>query len=243
MKMLTGGVRSSARLRARSCSAASLASAHDIVGSKPAKAACLITSSHKALDRRTSKKFKYDKGHLVKAELQKPVPPRGGALPKVAPEAPQEKELEEGRAVLPAGETAAPPHPEAVAPAHSPGQAESDTHSTKTEESLATQELSAGAATVAAESCGGSDREAGAVRAQLLEMDDSVLLDEDSNQPMPVSRFFGNVDLMQDLPPASSSCLSMSRREFRKMHFRAKDDEDEDEAEAEAEADGQGPQQ
>ncbi|KAF6107729.1 hypothetical protein HJG60_001748 [Phyllostomus discolor] len=46
---------------------------------------------------------------------------------------------------------------------------------------------------------------------------------------MPVSRFFGNVELMQDLPPATSSCPSVSRREFRKMHFRAKEDEDEDE--------------
>jgi len=61
-----------------------------------------------------------------------------------------------------------------------------------------------------------------------LQTDDSVFLDEDSNQPMPVGRFFGNVELMQDLPPASSSCPSMSRREFRKMHFRAKDDEDDD---------------
>ncbi|KAB0336749.1 hypothetical protein E2I00_012781, partial [Balaenoptera physalus] len=93
-----------------------------------------------------------------------------------------------------------------------------------------------------------------------LQMDNSVLLDDDSNQPMPVSRFFGNVELMQvrpaasplgrqppadrtpahvpsshvcslpskDLPPASSSCPSMSRREFRKMHFRAKDDDDDD---------------
>lgn len=32
----------------------------------------------------------------------------------------------------------------------------------------------------------------------------------------------------QDLPPATSSCPSVSRREFRKMHFRAKEDEDED---------------
>lgn len=35
----------------------------------------------------------------------------------------------------------------------------------------------------------------------------------------------------QDLPPASLSCPSMSRREFRKMHFRAKDDEEDDDAE------------
>lgn len=44
------------------------------------------SSSHKATDRRTSKKFKYDKGHLVKAELQKLDPKSDiSSLPKVAP--------------------------------------------------------------------------------------------------------------------------------------------------------------
>ena len=33
-----------------------------------------------------------------------------------------------------------------------------------------------------------------------LLMDGSALLDDDSNQPMPVSRFFGNVELMQVRP-------------------------------------------
>ncbi|XP_012888304.1 PREDICTED: UPF0688 protein C1orf174 homolog isoform X2 [Dipodomys ordii] len=166
-RKLTGGVRSSARLRARSCSAASLASAQDVVGSNSAKTACLQ---------------------------------------------------------------------EAAAPVHSPSPAASDTHSTKTEDSLATREPSPGAGT-AAEACGGAGRQARSApeveeaRAPLLQMDNSAFQDEDSNQPMPVSRFFGNVELMQDLPPASSACPSMSRREFRKMHFRAKDDEDEDEVE------------
>ena len=39
-----------------------------------------------------------------------------------------------------------------------------------------------------------------------LLLDSSALLDDDSNQPMPVSRFFGNVELMQVRPvllPAS----------------------------------------
>ncbi|XP_069893286.1 UPF0688 protein C1orf174 homolog isoform X2 [Dipodomys merriami] len=235
-RKLTGGVRSSARLRARSCSAASLASAQDVVGSNSAKTACLITSSHKALDRRTSKKFKYDKGHLVKAKLQKLVPKRDGTLPKGAPKAPQESECAEGGVVLPTGETAVLPQQEAAAPVHSPSPAASDTHSIKTEDSLATREPSPGAGT-AAEACGGAGRQAPSApeveeaRAPLLQMDNSAFQDEDSNQPMPVSRFFGNVELMQDLPPASSACPSMSRREFRKMHFRAKDDEDEDEVE------------
>ncbi|KAK1340563.1 hypothetical protein QTO34_019134 [Cnephaeus nilssonii] len=58
-------------------------------------------------------------------------------------------------------------------------------------------------------------------------MDGSALMDDDSNQPMPVSRFFGNVELMQRLRPVPP----VSRREFRKMHFRAKDDDDEEDAE------------
>ncbi|XP_056397638.1 UPF0688 protein C1orf174 homolog isoform X2 [Hyla sarda] len=61
--------------------------------------------------------------------------------------------------------------------------------------------------------------------------DNSPFLDEDSNQPMPLGRFFENADLMQDFPPVATSCASMSRRELRNLHFRAKEeDEEEDEA-------------
>ena len=66
----------------------------------------------------------------------------------------------------------------------------------------------------------------------MLQMDSSVFLDDDSNQPMPVSCFFGNAELMQDLPPASSSCPSMSIQEVRKMPFRAKDAEDDAEGQS-----------
>lgn len=76
---------------------------------------------------------------------------------------------------------------------------------------------------------GGESDSSSAAGGSVLQMDGSALLDDDSNQPMPVSRFFGNVELMQDLPPASSSYPSVSRREFRKMHFRAKDDDDDEE--------------
>ena len=44
-----------------------------------------------------------------------------------------------------------------------------------------------------------------------LQMDNSILLDDDSNQPMPVSRFFGNVELMQ-VRPAASPLRSEERR-------------------------------
>lgn len=55
------------------------------------------------------------------------------------------------------------------------------------------------------ESDGGGPTQDGAVLdaergTPALQLDTSVLLDDDSNQPMPVSRFFGNVELMQVRP-------------------------------------------
>ncbi|XP_075695604.1 UPF0688 protein C1orf174 homolog [Rhinoderma darwinii] len=61
--------------------------------------------------------------------------------------------------------------------------------------------------------------------------DNSPFFDEDSNQPMPLGRFFENADLMQDFPPVATSCASMSRRELRNLHFRAKEEDDEEEDE------------
>ncbi|XP_027241834.1 UPF0688 protein C1orf174 homolog isoform X1 [Cricetulus griseus] len=226
---LTGGVRSSARLRARRYSSASSAPAEDIASSTSAKTACLA-SSQKTTDKRTSKKFKYDKGHLVKAELQKADPKRDiSSLSKVAPVAPCENEFAEDSAKT------AVPVPEREEPPQGCSQAVSEEPSAKTEDCLPTAEPSSAAAAQEPDESSARQAEPAPrteeVRAPVLQMDSSVFLDDDSNQPMPVSRFFGNVELMQDLPPASSSCPSMSRREFRKMHFRAKEDEEEDDAE------------
>ncbi|XP_069803133.1 UPF0688 protein C1orf174 homolog [Dendropsophus ebraccatus] len=58
--------------------------------------------------------------------------------------------------------------------------------------------------------------------------DNSPFFDEDSNQPMPLGRFFENADLMQDFPPVATSCASMSRRELRNLHFRAKEEDEEE---------------
>ncbi|GAB1289306.1 UPF0688 protein C1orf174 homolog [Apodemus speciosus] len=222
-RKLTGGVRSSARLRARSCSAVSLASARAVTSSS-AKTTCLASSSHKATDRRTSKKFKSDKGHLVKAELRKLGPKSDiSSLPKVVPVAPCEDKCAEDSA-----EAAVPALESRVPPQGCP-KPESEEPSAKAENGLSSEPSSVAAAQEPDDS---SARQAEPVprteevRASVLQMDSSVFLDDDSNQPMPVSRFFGNVELMQDLPPAASSCPSMSRREFRNMHFRAKDDED-----------------
>ncbi|XP_061457076.1 UPF0688 protein C1orf174 homolog isoform X2 [Rhineura floridana] len=62
-----------------------------------------------------------------------------------------------------------------------------------------------------------------------VELDNSVFLNEDSNQPLPVDRFFGSVAFMQDLPAAPLSRPTASRREFRKGHFIAKEDDEEEE--------------
>ncbi|XP_058017162.1 UPF0688 protein C1orf174 homolog [Ahaetulla prasina] len=62
---------------------------------------------------------------------------------------------------------------------------------------------------------------------QTSEPDNSIFLNEDSNQPLPMDRFFGSVAFTQDLPPASFSRTNTSRREFRRMHFIAKEEDEE----------------
>ncbi|KAM6241119.1 UPF0688 protein C1orf174 homolog [Porphyrio hochstetteri] len=59
--------------------------------------------------------------------------------------------------------------------------------------------------------------------------DNSAFLDEDSNQPMPVDWFFGDCKFIQDLPAVVLPSTTISRREFRKLHFIAKEEEEEEE--------------
>ncbi|NWS43795.1 CA174 protein, partial [Probosciger aterrimus] len=61
-----------------------------------------------------------------------------------------------------------------------------------------------------------------------MRLDSSAFLDEDSNQPMPMDRFFGDVEFLQDLPAVALPSTTMSRREFRKLHFIAKEEEEEE---------------
>ncbi|XP_030319473.1 UPF0688 protein C1orf174 homolog [Calypte anna] len=75
----------------------------------------------------------------------------------------------------------------------------------------------------------GSSSEDGDLPEKPTERDNSTFLDEDSNQPMPVARFFGDVELLRDLPAAALPSTAMSRREFRKLHFIAKEEEEEEE--------------
>lgn len=147
----------------------------------------------------------------MKSELQTPAPNGDGASLPAVPGAPPDSALA-GDSALPAG---------------SSGR---EACTTQTADALHRPPHGAAPRSEDAQgwSAAQAEPETEAGRAPVLQMDSSALLDDDSNQPMPVSRFFGNVELMQDLPPASSSCPSMSRREFRKLHFRAKDDEEED---------------
>ncbi|KAF6344116.1 hypothetical protein mRhiFer1_001786 [Rhinolophus ferrumequinum] len=234
-RKLTGGVRASARLRARTC-AASSASVQEVSTATSARTVCQTSSSHKAADRRISKKFKYDKGHLVKSELQKRVPKADSAALSEAPPETSCKneplEFAEGGPVPPEKEAgvSGPPDTAGLLLGHCTGG--SDTCSAETEDGLSLPKCGALPERKSDSSPAAWEEptpEVGQVPTAPLQMDSSVFLDDDSSQPMPVSRFFGNVELMQDLPPASSSCPSVSRREFRKMHFRAKDEEEEEE--------------
>ncbi|XP_074970082.1 UPF0688 protein C1orf174 homolog isoform X1 [Phalacrocorax aristotelis] len=74
-----------------------------------------------------------------------------------------------------------------------------------------------------------SSLEDGGLPKKPIQLDSSAFLDEDSNQPMPVDRFFGDVEFIQDLPAVALPRTTMSRREFRKLHFIAKEDEEEEE--------------
>ncbi|NXJ28748.1 CA174 protein, partial [Dicrurus megarhynchus] len=82
-------------------------------------------------------------------------------------------------------------------------------------------------------SCGSFDgatsEDADCPRRPMLLEHSSGLSDEDSNQPMPVHRFFGDVEL--DLPAVVLPSMTRSRREARKLHFIAKEEDDEEEEE------------
>ncbi|NWR45755.1 CA174 protein, partial [Regulus satrapa] len=82
-------------------------------------------------------------------------------------------------------------------------------------------------------SCGSFDgatsEDADRSRRPMLLEHSSGLSDEDSNQPMPVHRFFGDVEL--HLPEVVLPSVTRSRREARKLHFIAKEDDDDEEEE------------
>lgn len=58
--------------------------------------------------------------------------------------------------------------------------------------------------------------------------DPSIFFDEDSNHIFPVEQFFGNLDVVQDYPHRTPGSKRMSRREYRSMHYYAKEDSEDE---------------
>ncbi|XP_051951123.1 UPF0688 protein C1orf174 homolog [Xyrauchen texanus] len=58
--------------------------------------------------------------------------------------------------------------------------------------------------------------------------DPSIFFDEDSNHIFPVEQFFGNLDVVEDYPRKTPGSKSMSRRQYRSMHYYAKEDSEEE---------------
>ncbi|XP_016397665.1 UPF0688 protein C1orf174 homolog [Sinocyclocheilus rhinocerous] len=58
--------------------------------------------------------------------------------------------------------------------------------------------------------------------------DPSIFFDEDSNHIFPVEQFFGNMDVVQDYPSRTPGSKRMSRREYRSMHYYAKEDSEDE---------------
>ncbi|XP_041130683.1 UPF0688 protein C1orf174-like isoform X2 [Polyodon spathula] len=91
-----------------------------------------------------------------------------------------------------------------------------------------TSEISEGCLRLEMAAKNGSIQDAQSVPRVEFQLDNSIFIDEDSNQPMPVDQFFGNIELVQDYPAKAPAAVPMSRREYRKLHFIAKDDDDDD---------------
>lgn len=145
----------------------------------------------------------------MKSELQKLVPKSDRVTsPAAPPETPCKDEplaLAEDGPPLPGKEAGVPAAQDPAGAALGHPRAVSDGRSAETEEGLAPPKPSALLGTEAE----GGTAVRGGCTAPLL-TDSSVFLDDDSNQPMPVSRFFGNVELMQVRllgPPSPGTCV------------------------------------
>ncbi|XP_074416547.1 UPF0688 protein C1orf174 homolog [Larus michahellis] len=196
------------------------------------------SSLHKVADRRPSKRLKCEKHSLVKSELEglacgsaalgeTPKTPdgdrcsedpadcniiqqeKGESIPEMKKEK-QEKEPNVSLKPCAVKSSSATPKPGSDENLHD--------HVCSKEESSGESVLS-----------DGSSLEDGDLPKKPIQLDNSAFLDEDSNQPMPVDRFFGDVEFIQDLPPVALPSTTMSRREFRRLHFIAKEDEEEEE--------------
>ncbi|XP_051964589.1 UPF0688 protein C1orf174 homolog [Xyrauchen texanus] len=59
-------------------------------------------------------------------------------------------------------------------------------------------------------------------------VDPSIFFDEDSNHIFPVEQFFGNLDVVEDYPRRTPGSKRISRREYRRMHYYAKEDSEDE---------------
>ncbi|NWX51075.1 CA174 protein, partial [Steatornis caripensis] len=198
-------------------------------------------SSHNVADRRPSKRLKCEKNSLVKSELegltcgsgnhaalwQTPKTFDGDRCPEdlggckviqqkkgdSIPDANEDRQEKECSVSL---------KPRAMKSSSAPSKMNSDenlhNHVCSEKESSCQSILS-----------DASSLEDGDLPKKLVQLDCSAFLDEDSNQPMPMDRFFGDVTFTQDLPAVALPRTTMSRREFRKLHFIAKEQEEEEE--------------
>ncbi|NWS69555.1 CA174 protein, partial [Crotophaga sulcirostris] len=198
-------------------------------------------SSHEAADKRPLKRLKCEKSNPVKSELEEL--PCGsenlaalGETPKTSDgdersEDPGDRNITEqkkGESIPEAKEAKQEKdqnislEPHAVKSSSAPPKMDS------------AEDLQRGACSEEESSDGslhsdGSSSPEAALPKQPVQPDHSAFLDEDSNQPMPVDRFFGDVGFLQDLPAVAHARTAMSRREFRKLHFIAKEEEEEEE--------------
>ncbi|NXK05777.1 CA174 protein, partial [Herpetotheres cachinnans] len=198
-------------------------------------------SSHEAADRPPSKRQKCEKKSLVKSELEG-LTCRSGNLAALGktlkasdgdghskdsgdrditqqktgegiPETSKEKQEKEHNVSL---------KPHSVKSSSAPSKMDGD-------ENLCNRACSEEESSCKSVLSDGSSLEDADVPKKPIQLDNSAFLDEDSNQPMPVDRFFGDVGCLQDLPAVALPSTMMSRREFRKLHFIAKEDEEEEE--------------
>ncbi|KFQ93735.1 UPF0688 protein C1orf174, partial [Nipponia nippon] len=195
-------------------------------------------SSCKAADRRPSKRLKCEKKSLEKSELEG-LTCGSENLPALGetPETPDEDQRSEDPNVIQQkkGESIPETNEDKQEKKHNVSLKPSAVKSSSAlSEMDSTENLHNPAGSEEESSCesvlsDGSSLEEGDLPKQPIQLDSSAFLDEDSNQPMPVDRFFGDVEFIQDLPAVALPSTTMSRREFRKLHFIAKEDEEEEE--------------
>ncbi|NXL91900.1 CA174 protein, partial [Alectura lathami] len=198
------------------------------------------SSSHKTADKRPSKRLKCEENSPVKSELEGHTCGAGSLAalrkaPKTSAEDPCSEDAGEhsitqqrkGESIPEtSGERQEKDHHASSQPFAVKSSASSKTESNENLQNCACREEESSCESVLSD---GSSLKDGDAPEKPTESDNSAFLDEDSNQPMPVDRFFGNIDFTQDQLAAAVPSTAASRREFRRLHFIAKEDEEEEE--------------